>query len=82
MESLLREPKSGMTLIQNAIIISSVKNAARFLILRLNVLIQKERKVSYPDTESMKYTDTSRVSVKIALRMWGKIPEEEVLLDV
>jgi len=44
--------------------------------------MRRERKVSYLDTESMKSTDTSRVSVRIALRVRGKKLEVEVLLDV
>ncbi len=44
--------------------------------------MQKERKVSYPDTELKKYTDTSRVYVKITLKMWEKTPKAVFLLDV
>jgi hypothetical protein len=47
----------------------------------LNVLMQKERKSSYSETELMKYTDTSRVYVRIVLRVREKSPEDEVLLD-
>ncbi len=43
--------------------------------------MQRERTVLYPDIESMKYTDTSRVSVRIVLRVRGKKLEVKVLLD-